>query len=82
MHGLSLTDIEALFETEIQVFEDVGHSVTEKRLLAVGRNASGRAIFVGFTLRQRDGEVRIRPVTARYMRDKEFARYAKRDPEI
>ncbi len=76
-HGLSIAEIEAFFLVDLMVFEDIRHSAQEKRLVAVGRGKNGDPVFVGFTIRFRGTEPFIRPVTARYMREKEFLRYAK-----
>lgn len=57
------------------VAPDWKHSQEEDRLIAVGRTDSGRAVFVGFTLRTKSGRRFIRPVTARYMHAKEVAAY-------
>ncbi len=59
------------------VVADERHSIEEKRLIAIGLNGDGRMIFVGFTILMR-GEIQlIRPISARYMREKEFRRYVK-----
>jgi uncharacterized DUF497 family protein len=81
-HGLTLPEIEALFTMNIQIFEDIKHSTTERRLVAVGRDHSGRPVFIGFTIRQRGEVTLIRPLTARFMRAKEFLRYDQRNPRI
>jgi uncharacterized protein len=44
-------------------------------MMAVGRNTQGRAIFVVFTIRIKDGLRLIRPLTARYMHRKEIEGY-------
>ncbi len=77
-HGLTIPEIEALFAGSPLVVEDDRHSIDEKRLIAIGMNRAGRMMFVGFTIRVRAGRQLIRPVTARYMREKEFFRYAGR----
>jgi uncharacterized protein len=33
---------------------------------AVGRNAKGRPMYVVFTTREKDGELYVRPISARY----------------
>jgi len=75
-YGVLISDIEALFRTNPRVVLDVRHSLTETRMIAIGRGQNDRMIFVGFTMRQRDGDQLIRPITARYMREKEVRRYA------
>jgi len=76
-HGLSIAEIEGLFANDPLVVLDHVHSVVEERLLAMGVGPGGRMMFVGFTIRFRDGRRLVRPVTARYMRKKEYLRYAK-----
>ena len=79
-HGVSIAEIEALFSGAPRVAPDPKHSKEEDRLIAVGRTSSGRALFVGFTLRKRNKRRLIRPVTARYMHAKEIAAYEKEGP--
>jgi len=81
-HGLSIPEIEAFFSTDLMIFEDIRHSAQEKRLVAVGRRHDSRPVFVGFTIRFRGGAPFIRPVTARFMREKEFSRYAEANSRI
>lgn len=79
-HGVSLSEIEALFAGSPGVAPDIDHSATENRFIAVGRTASGRPLFVAFTFRERDGKLLIRPVSARYMHQQEALRYAETSP--
>jgi hypothetical protein len=44
-------------------------------MLAIGKCASGRFILVAFTLRRRNDEALIRPISACYMRRKEVEHY-------
>ena len=74
-HGVSIAEIEALLRSEPHVAPDPRHSAAEDRFIAVGRNAQGRALFVCFTFRTRDGKRLIRPVSARYMHKKEAETY-------
>lgn len=73
-HAVTIERIEALFASRPTVLPDLKHSGAETRAVAFGR-IEGRALFVGFTLRTRDGVVLIRPVTARYMHAKEARRH-------
>jgi len=41
-HGLTIAEIEAFFSVDLMVFEDIRHSLHEKRLVAVGRGLDGR----------------------------------------
>ena len=74
-HGLTIVEIEAFLLSDPLIAPDLRHSIGEQRFLAVGRNSRGRALFVVFTLRQREGETLIRPLSARYMHEKEIERY-------
>lgn len=74
-HGLSISDIEPLFRRQIAVFPDPAHSADEERFKAIGTTDVGRGVLVVFTLRHRDDEILIRPISARYMHAKEVAYY-------
>jgi uncharacterized DUF497 family protein len=76
-HGLSISQIEALFTTRLRVAPDPRHSAEEDRLIAVGRTETGRPVFVAFTFRTKDKRRLIRPLTARYMHAKEMEAYEK-----
>jgi len=76
-HGVSLAAIESAFQGEIAVFPDLKHSQDEERFFAIGKTSEGRGVFVAFTFRHRDGETYIRPISARYMHQKEVAHYEK-----
>jgi uncharacterized DUF497 family protein len=79
-HGVSIGEVEALFEGSPQVAPDMEHSANEDRLLAVGRTATGRGLFVAFMFRMVDGTFRIRPISARHMHRKEIDEYEKKGP--
>lgn len=74
-HGVSIEEIESLFFGPHQLAPDHKHSMGEARQLAIGRAASGRPLFVVFTMRLRDGKSMLRPISARYMHGKEIERY-------
>lgn len=77
-HGVSRAEIEAVFLSGPRVFEHPSHSQIEQRLLAIGRNNAGRAVYVAFTIRPSpEGEL-IRPVSARYMHQEEIDHYERR----
>ncbi len=76
-HGLSVEEIESLFEGAFDVFPDVAHSNVETRLRAIGRGASGRWLFCAFTIRQIGSLNLVRPISARYMHAREVAYYEK-----
>ena len=72
-HGLTKEEIEAVFRSGPRVFGDP--SSEEQRKRAIGRTASGRYGFVVFTLRQRHDKLYIRPISARFMHQKEIEFY-------
>jgi hypothetical protein len=72
-HGVSLSVIEDLFDRPIAVFPDPVHSAAEQRFKAIGRTGAGRGVLVVFTLRTKGATEFIRPVSARYMHQKEVA---------
>ena len=74
-HGLTREEIEEAFHRGPDVHPDIRHSSVETRFLAIGTTARGRWVFVAFTLRIRDGGIRIRPIRARDMHEKEVRRY-------
>lgn len=76
-HGVSLVAIESLFRGPVAVFPDQTHSGDEERLKAIGRSDAGRHVLIVFTLRTREGARYIRPISARYMHQKEIEHYEK-----
>ena len=73
-HGLVSAEIEAVFhDPALAVFPDP--SAAEPRLRAIGRNVAGRYIFVVYTLRRTAHGLFIRPLSARYMHQKEVSHY-------
>jgi uncharacterized DUF497 family protein len=68
-HGVSVKEIEALFAGDVYVVRDAVVA-GERRMLGFGEGA-GRGIFCVFTWRG----AKIRPVSVRYMHDKEVRRY-------
>ena len=80
-HGVSIAEIESVFRGSPRIAPDPKHSSDEDRLIAVGRTSAGRPVFVAFTVRTKDGRRLIRPVTARYMHEKEIAAYEAAEQE-
>ena len=74
-HGVSIAEIEALLRGEPQITPDLKHAHLEDRLIAVGRTAQGRPLFVAFTIRERFGQPTIRRSTPRYMHEREARNY-------
>jgi uncharacterized protein len=81
-HGLHLEQIERfLAQPSLRILADAIHSVGEPRFLAAGE-LDGRFLFVGFTLRSKAQGIFIRPISARYMHEKEAKRYAQESSGI
>jgi uncharacterized DUF497 family protein len=74
-HGVSIAEIEALFRGTPLVAPAPIRSTVEDRLIAVGRTAAGRPLFVAFTLRTEARGQLIRAISARYMHTKEIRAY-------
>lgn len=73
MHGVSREEIEDLFASEPLLRDDP--FIGEKRTRAMGHTSSGRHLLVVFVLRQKDALLLIRPISARYMHQKEVEKY-------
>ena len=80
-HGVSLAEIESLFADRVSILPDLSHSDAETRFLAIGRSLEGRHIFVAFTIRVREGTRHIRPISARYMHQKEIEHHEQAHPK-
>lgn len=76
-HGLLLIEIEEFFKGEFQIIKDSIHSSTEERYIAVGYSTRGRPVLIGFTYRKKQGRLFLRPISARYMHEKERLKYEK-----
>lgn len=75
-HGVSIEEIEALFQNENFVLApDVAHSKLEQRFRTVGTARSGRMIFLVFTFRKREATILVRVISARFMHKKEIEEY-------
>jgi uncharacterized DUF497 family protein len=74
-HGVSIAEIESVFQNEVWTFPDVAHSNRETRWLGIGRTAAGRHVFLAFTIRRHGGERWLRPISARFMHAKEIRHY-------
>ncbi len=80
-HGVSIAEIEALLRGTPRIAPDLRHAHLEDRLIAIGRSARGRPLFVAFTIREQFGQRAIRPVSARYMHEKEIRSYEAQSSE-
>ncbi len=74
-HGVPLDVVESLFREPLAVFPDPAHSETEERFKAIGQTNDGRGVLIVFTVRGRGEDTFIRPVSARYMHQKEVEHY-------
>ena len=81
-HGVSVEEIEGLFAGPLTILTDTDHSLSEERLLAIGRTWGGRHVFLAFTLRQSDGQTLVRPISARFMHRKEVEHYEEENPDL
>jgi uncharacterized DUF497 family protein len=72
---VSKAEIEHVLRSSPFVLPDRYPEDMETRFDAVGQNADGRYVFVVFTLRDKAGRRRIRPLSARYMHRKEIENY-------
>lgn len=79
-HGVSIGEIERLFESTVLVGPDVAHSSAEQRFRAIGSASTGRRVFLIFTWRMKEGRRLLRPISARYMHRKEVASDEKEIP--
>ena len=73
-HGVSLDEIEELLSSgKLRAFPDP--AVHELRKRGVGVTAAGRYVFLVWTLRETPAGTKLRPISARYMHDKEVKYY-------
>ncbi len=74
-HGVTRASIEWALEGEITLFDDPYDSDIEKRFRAIGKDESGRHVFIVFSIRRSENKQLIRPISARYMHRKEIESY-------
>jgi len=72
-HGVSRLEIEQVFQASPSVMPDPFPH--EPRMRAIGKTAAGRHVFVVFMLRDVEGRPKLRPISARYMHQKEIDHY-------
>jgi uncharacterized DUF497 family protein len=63
------------------IIDDISHSGKETRLIAFGM-LNGRRMFVGYVNRMIDGNMTIRPITARYDHEKNFKRRVEKAAKV
>lgn len=76
-HGVTREEIEQVFTGTPAVQPDPFPD--EPRMRAIGKTAAGRYVFVVFMLRQVEGLPRLRPISARYMHQKEIDHYERQN---
>ena len=74
-HGVSKAEIERLLLSKPFVLPDRTPGLSETRYNAVGLNEEGRYLFVVLTLRTTESGTFARPISARFMHEKETRRY-------
>ncbi|HBP29767.1 MAG TPA: hypothetical protein DD666_10170 [Advenella kashmirensis] len=72
-HGLSRIEVEEIFDGLPMVMADPHPG--EPRMRAIGKTRSGRYVFLVFMIRVVNGRHLIRPISARYMHQKEITFY-------
>lgn len=72
-HGVSREEIEQVFMGQPAVLPDPHPN--EPRMRAIGRTVAGRFVFLVFMLRNLNRVTVIRPISARYMHQKEIDHY-------
>ena len=72
-HGVSREEIEEVLAGTPAVLPDPFRE--EPRMRAIGTTAAGRYVFLVFMLRQIDGQSLLRPISARYMHQKEIVHH-------
>ncbi len=75
-HGVSREEIEQVLRGTPSVMPDP--HVDEPRMRAIGTTDVGRYIFLVFMQRKMDGQAKLRPISARYMHQKEIDHYESR----
>ena len=72
-HGVSREEIEQVLLGTPAVMPDPYPD--EPRIRAIGKTAAGRFVFLVFMVREIEGLTRLRPISARYMHQKEVDHY-------
>ncbi len=74
-HGVAKEEIEEFFQFTPAIMPDPHPD--EPRMRAIGKSKNGRYLFLVFMFRLVDGRNFIRPISARYMHQKEIEHYEK-----
>lgn len=75
-HGVTKKEIEEVFQVLPVVMPDPHPD--EPRMRAIGKTKAGRYVFLVFMFRLIDGQTFIRPISARYMHQREIDHYEKK----
>jgi uncharacterized DUF497 family protein len=81
-HGVSIEETEYIFQTKPLLFSDLKHSSEEYRFIIIGKSCKNKYIFVVFTVVDQENGKHIRPISVRYMHQKEVNRYGKKLPDL
>ena len=81
-HGLSIEEIEQVLANPVWLADDLAHSGRERRLIAIGVTPSGRYAFIAFTERRRGRQLLRRPISARFMHEKEVRNYEQATAQV
>src|ERR1700749_4111734 len=82
-HGMSIEEIETVFNGPVVILPDRENPSGERRLKAIGRTPAGRHAFIVFTWQsERAGSALLRPISARYMHKGEVESYEKVYPDL
>ena len=82
IHGVSLAEIESVFDRPVVILPDKDNPQGERRFRAIGTTSEGRKAFVVFTCRKHRKRELIRPISARYMHKREVKNYEKDYPDV
>jgi len=74
-HGLTMEEIESVFQGKPFVLTNSKHNSEEERFHAIGKTSNARYAYVVFTFRLQGEQKLIRPISARYMHQKEIEHY-------
>lgn len=74
-HGVARSEIEQVFRNDPLIVPDPYPGSVEERWRAIGKNDNDRRIFVVYTYRLVGNGLRVRPNSARYMRNREIESY-------
>lgn len=73
-HSITPTETEQAFFDDYSIFFDSKHSTSENRYQLIGKNNTGKVLFIVFTLRNN----KIRIISARSANKKERNNYGKK----